>query len=205
MNNRLRKLSHWLMCLYIGMAPGILSCANQKSDAAQKPAAQQPFTKASAVLHGTEGNNVRGVVMFIRNENGVKVVAHLEGLAPGEHGFHIHEFGDCSAQDGASAGGHFNPEGKKHGSPDTKERHIGDLGNIIADEGGSARYERLDSLLSLNGPDSIIGRGVVVHADADDFTSQPSGAAGARVACGTIGVAKGISTGRRLSHHFSPW
>ena len=133
------------------------------------------------------------------------MIAHLEGLPEGEHGFHIHEFGDCSAPDGTSAGGHFNPENNEHGRPGVGTRHIGDLGNMTANESGSARYERLDSLLSLNGQNSIIGRSVVVHANADDFISQPSGAAGERIACGTIGVAKGSLAGRKLSHHFSMW
>jgi Cu-Zn family superoxide dismutase len=157
---------------------------------ATQPQEQVSFTKAVAVLHPTEGNEVRGIVWFTKEEGGVRVVAEIEGLTPGKHGFHLHAYGDCSSPDGKSAGGHFNPEGKNHGSPDDAERHVGDLGNLEADESGKARYDRVDSHLSLAGPNSIIGRGVIVHAQADDLTSQPTGAAGARMACGVIGIAK---------------
>jgi Cu-Zn family superoxide dismutase len=148
------------------------------------------ITKAVAVLHPTRGNNVGGTVTFTQMDGGVKVEADIMGLSPGKHGFHIHEYGDCSAGDGTSAGGHYNPTGQPHAGPDQEMRHVGDLGNVEADSNGNARYERLDSHLMLNGPDSIIGRGVIVHAGADDLKSQPSGAAGPRVACGVIGVAK---------------
>jgi len=148
------------------------------------------ITRAVAVLHPTQGNDVSGTVTFTQMDNGVKVEADIKGLSPGKHGFHIHEYGDCSAADGTSAGGHYNPTGQPHAGPDQQKRHMGDLGNVEADGSGNAGYDRLDSHLRLNGPDTIIGRGVIVHAGADDLTSQPSGAAGPRVACGVIGVAK---------------
>jgi len=148
------------------------------------------ITRAVAVLHPTQGNDVTGTVTFTQLDNGVKVEAQLKGLSPGKHGFHIHEYGDCSAADGTSAGGHYNPTGQPHAGPDQAKRHMGDLGNVEADGSGNASYDRLDSHLKLKGPDTIIGRGVIVHAGADDLTSQPSGAAGPRVACGVIGVAK---------------
>ena len=148
------------------------------------------ITRAVAVLHPTQGNDVTGTVTFTQMDNGVKVEAQLKGLSTGKHGFHIHEYGDCSAMDGTSAGGHYNPTGQPHAGPDQQKRHMGDLGNVEADGSGNASYDRLDSHLKLMGPDTIIGRGVIVHAGADDLTSQPSGAAGPRVACGVIGVAK---------------
>ncbi len=147
-------------------------------------------TKAVAVLHATEGNDVEGTVTFKAVEGGVKVIADVKGLTPGKHGFHVHQYGDCSKADGTSAGGHFNPEDHQHAGPMDDMRHVGDLGNLEADENGMARYERVDSVLALNGPHSIIGRGLIVHAGEDDLTSQPTGAAGARVACGVIGVAE---------------
>lgn len=146
--------------------------------------------KAIAVLSAASGSHVSGTVTFTKVEGGVKVVAELEGLTPGDHGFHIHEFGDCSAADGASAGGHFNPDNHVHGAPNVVDRHAGDLGNITADAAGKARYERVDSTISLSGANSIIGHGVIVHAKADDMMTQPTGNAGGRVACGSIGVAK---------------
>ena len=146
--------------------------------------------KAVCVLHPTEGNDVGGIITFIQTKDGVKIVADVEGLTPGKHGFHIHEYGDCSSKDGKSAGGHFNPTNKKHGSPDAEERHVGDLGNLIANDQGRAHYERIDKVISLNEPYSIIGRGIIVHVGEDDFVTQPTGDAGARVACGVIGIAK---------------
>ena len=122
---------------------------------------------------------------------GIRVIVDMEGLSPGDHGFHVHEYGDCSAPDGTSAGGHFNPDGQPHGAPTDTERHVGDLGNISADGMGMAHLEWTDTFLSFSGPHSIVGRGVIVHAGADDLTSQPTGNAGARVACGVIGIARG--------------
>jgi Cu-Zn family superoxide dismutase len=102
----------------------------------------------------------------------------------------VHELGDCTAPDGTSAGGHFNPEGMPHGAPADAQRHVGDLGNLTADDSGMAHYERTDDVIALSGDHSIVGRGIIVHAGADDLTSQPTGAAGARVACGVIGIAE---------------
>ena len=147
-------------------------------------------TKAVATLSPTKGTDVSGVVTFTKVDGGVKIVADVTGLTPGQHGFHIHEFGDCSAPDAASAGGHFNPTHMQHGGPDSEMRHAGDFGNLDADASGRAHYERVDKVISLDGPGSIIGHAVIVHANADDLKSQPSGNAGARVACGVIGVSK---------------
>jgi Cu-Zn family superoxide dismutase len=118
------------------------------------------------------------------------VVADLQGLTKGKHGFHIHEFGDCNSPDGTSAGGHFNPEGKTHGAPMDMSRHEGDMGNLEADDSGKAYLEYLDTVIKLKGPNSIIGRSIIVHKGEDDLKSQPAGNAGPRVACGVIGVAK---------------
>ncbi len=146
--------------------------------------------KAVCVLHPTEGNDVTATVTFTRTETGVRIVADASGLSEGKHGFHIHEYGDCTAPDGTSAGGHYNPTGEEHGGPDDTERHVGDLGNIVADADGNAGYERIDNVIELNGEHSIIGRAVIIHAGEDDLESQPTGAAGARLACGVIGIAK---------------
>lgn len=146
--------------------------------------------KAVCVLHPTEGNDVHGLVTFTRAGSDIKIVADLKGLAPGKHGFHIHQWGDCSAPDGTSAGGHFNPENTKHGGPSDAERHVGDLGNVDAGDDGTAHLEMTDSMISFSGKHSIIGRAIIVHAGEDDLTSQPTGAAGARVASGVIGIAE---------------
>jgi Cu-Zn family superoxide dismutase len=151
--------------------------------------AQEP-TKAIAVLHPASGSNVTGTVTFTKTADAVDVVADVSGLTPGKHGFHIHEFGDCSAADAASAGGHFNPTHKAHGAPDAAEHHTGDLGNLEADASGKAHLTWKDKGMTMSGENSIVGRGVIVHAKEDDLKSQPVGNAGGRLACGVIGVAK---------------
>lgn len=147
-------------------------------------------TSASAVaqLEPTEGNEVQGTVRFTEVPGGVRIVADVTGLEEGQHGFHVHENGDCSAPDAQSAGGHFAPQGSPHGAPTdpADQRHVGDLGNIEAGAMGSANYERIDNVISLSGPNSIVGKAVVVHANPDDLESQPSGDAGDRLACGVI-------------------
>jgi superoxide dismutase, Cu-Zn family len=148
------------------------------------------INKAVCVLYPASGSTVSGIVTFTRTDQGIKVVADISGLTPGKHGFHIHEYGDCSAPDAMSAGGHFNPAMQKHGGPMDMERHEGDMGNIIADDKGVAHLEITDKMMSFEGKNSIIGRGVIVHAKEDDLVSQPVGNAGARVACGTIAIAK---------------
>jgi Cu-Zn family superoxide dismutase len=171
-----------LLAAAVAMSCGCLF-AEGTTEAPPKPNLTQ---RANCVLHPTKGNKVEGIVSFTKVEGGVKIVAEVHNLTPGSHGFHIHEFGDCSAPDGMSAGGHFNPKGTKHGGPDSAERHAGDLGNLEADSDGVAHYERIDNVIQLDGPDTIVGRSVVVHSNADDFTSQPAGNAGSRVACGVI-------------------
>lgn len=144
--------------------------------------------QAQAILNPTQGNSATGVVTFETLDNGIKIIADVHGLTPGIHAIHIHEHGDCSAADGSSAGGHFNPTSNKHGSPDDLDRHVGDLGNLIADEKGIAHYERVDNVIELNGENTIIGRSIIVHASEDDFKTQPTGNAGGRVACGLITI-----------------
>src|SRR5947208_4214969 len=147
--------------------------------------------KAIAVLHPTGSSKVSGTVIFTEEADGVQVQAEITGLTPGNHGFHVHEFGDCSAGDASSAGAHFNPTNKPHAGSDATERHVGDMGNVEADASGKANLEYVDHHISLtNDQQSVIGRSVVVHAKADDLKSQPSGDSGARVACGVIGRAK---------------
>ncbi|HEY2615313.1 MAG TPA: superoxide dismutase family protein [Chthoniobacterales bacterium] len=150
----------------------------------------QETTKAIAVLHSASGSQVTGTITFTKSGDTVQVVADVAGLTPGKHGFHIHEFGDCSAADASSAGGHFNPTHKQHGAPDAPEHHVGDLGNVEADSGGKAHLELKDNSLQLTGENSIVGHAVILHTKDDDLKSQPVGNAGGRVACGVIGVAK---------------
>jgi Cu-Zn family superoxide dismutase len=161
----------------------------QHNEKGAKEAMHGP-TKAIAVLHPTAKSKVHGVITFTQKDGYVEVAGEVRELSPGMHGFHIHEFGDCSSADGSSAGGHFDPEGAPHGGPHDTKRHVGDLGNIKAGEDGVAKVMLKDKMLSLSGPHSIVGRSVIVHAKADDLKSQPSGDAGGRVACGVVGIAK---------------
>ena len=144
---------------------------------------------AVAVVQATAGNKTSGYVLFEKTAKGVKVSGKIKNLSPGKHGFHVHQYGDLREKDGTSAGGHFDPMDKPHGAPDDAMRHVGDLGNIEADENGVAEFSFVDTKLSFHGPASIIGRGLIIHAGEDDLTSQPTGAAGARVGMAVIGYA----------------
>ncbi|XP_058082034.1 superoxide dismutase [Cu-Zn] 1-like isoform X3 [Magnolia sinica] len=146
------------------------------------------MVKAVAVLGGKEG--VCGTVNFTQEGNGpTTVTGTLSGLQPGLHGFHVHALGDTT-NGCLSTGAHFNPVGKEHGAPEDENRHAGDLGNVTAGEDGTATFTIVDSQIPLTGPNSIIGRAVVVHADPDDLgkggheLSKSTGNAGGRVACG---------------------
>ncbi|HZO04170.1 MAG TPA: superoxide dismutase family protein [Burkholderiales bacterium] len=144
--------------------------------------------KATANLEPTKGSTVRGTVNFEQRGDKVRVSANISGLRPnGEFGFHIHEAGDCSSGDGMSAKGHFNPYGKPHGHPGSAERHAGDMPSLKSDAGGnaSASFE-LDTITVAPGPASIVGRGLIVHVQPDDYKTQPTGNAGARSACAVI-------------------
>lgn len=146
---------------------------------------------AVCVLRPVGESGVTGTIRFTPDGDQIRVAGEIRGLAPGEHGFHVHRFGDLrAAKDGSSAAGHFAPEGHDHGSPDESERHVGDLGNIRADESGVATVNKVDGRIALTGEHSILGRAIVVHADEDSFAGA-SGDAGARVAFGVIGRARG--------------
>ena len=150
----------------------------------------------AATLASAGESGVTGEVTFTQEPGGVRVVATVTGLTPGDHGFHVHSGMSCEAaptpeSDGkavpaGAAGGHFAGTDSTHAAPDAAMRHDGDLGNLTADASGAATYDRLDPRLSLSGDRSIAGRAVIVHADKDDLTSQPSGKAGARLACGLV-------------------
>jgi len=142
---------------------------------------------ALAVLEPTAGNSARGTVAFEQRGDKVFIDAKLFGLAPGGHGFHIHEKGDCSSSDGTSAGGHFNPTAKPHGNPSSAEHHAGDMPALVADPLGNSTLQAELAPMSVGGGAAdIVGKAVIVHKDVDDFTTQPAGNSGARVACGVI-------------------
>jgi len=144
--------------------------------------------RATAQLQPTKGNKTFGEATFEQVGNKVRVVVFVQGLKPGqEHGLHIHEAGDCSSGDGMSTKGHFNPFGKPHAHYGSAERHAGDLPPLKANKSGRANVQiDLDIITVTPGPASIIGRGLIVHAAPDDYKTQPTGNAGARIACGVI-------------------
>jgi Cu-Zn family superoxide dismutase len=144
--------------------------------------------RATANLRPTTGSKAAGTVDFYQVGDRVRVLAKVSGLTPGrEHGFHVHEAGDCSSADGMSTKGHFNPHGKPHGAPASADRHAGDMPALRADGSGNATLDTtLDVMTVTPGPASVVGRGLIVHADPDDYKTQPTGNAGARLACAVI-------------------
>lgn len=147
-----------------------------------------PGPKAQAQLQPTKGNNVTGTVTFEQRGAKTLITGEIRGLKPGaEHGFHVHEKGDCSSGDGMSAGGHFNPKGAAHGKYDAGAHHSGDMPNLKADASGVAKISWEDDELTVTeGPATVVGKSVIVHRDPDDYKTQPAGNSGPRVACGVI-------------------
>jgi Cu-Zn family superoxide dismutase len=183
--------------LCIGVAAPVLG-ADRSGGPHPEAGGSQLMLRAVADLQPAAGNPVSGTVTFIQHGDRVTVIADVRGLPPNSsHGFHIHEKGDCSAPDFTSAGGHFNPGGHPHAGPTVAARHAGDLGNLEAGTGGRA-YKRItvDNITLGDGPNSVINRGVIVHEKMDDLTTQPTGAAGGRIACGVIRIARDEGAGR---------
>jgi Cu-Zn family superoxide dismutase len=170
------------------------ACSSQpKPPAAATPQAAAASTASRTVavaqLQPTQGSKVSGSLQFTSQADGsVRVQGSVQGLAPNsEHGFHIHEKGDCSSPDGLSAGGHFNPTGQAHGRYDSAAHHTGDLPSLRSNAQGMASIDFVSRGLALDqGPNSVVGRGLIVHKDPDDYTTQPTGNSGARLACAVI-------------------
>jgi superoxide dismutase, Cu-Zn family len=148
--------------------------------------------RATATLEATKGNETSGAVTFVQRGDKVFVSADVRGLKPNqEHGFHVHEKGDCSSGDGMSTGGHFNPDGVTHGHTQPSDTgHAGDMPNLKADAGGIAKVAfEMSKMTVADGKFSIVGKGLIVHRDPDDYKSQPTGNAGPRLACSVIKAA----------------
>jgi Cu-Zn family superoxide dismutase len=175
---------------------GLAACSSTPVAPASAPAdshqaAAQAKTARNAVVHltGASGSLVSGTLQLAASARGVHISGAVGGLAPGSsHGFHVHETGDCSAADAASAGGHFNPAASAHGRAGSHRHHAGDIDNIVAGWDGVAHVDVQLAGVSLGdgGRDDIAGRALVVHAAPDDYRTQPSGNSGARVACGVV-------------------
>jgi Cu-Zn family superoxide dismutase len=163
-----------------------LDSPKMMDDAAVTKAVAKVGPSKSATTQPTN-NDVTGTVTFTLDGDQMKFVADIDGLAPNtKHGFHIHEKGDLSDKDLKSAGGHFNPTKEKHGGPTSEHHHAGDLGNLESDANGHAHLEGTVMHVTFSGDTSILNRSVIIHAKADDLTSQPAGDSGARIAGGVI-------------------
>ncbi len=145
---------------------------------------------AQATLEAAPGAKAAGTVTFTQDGDQVRIVAEVSGVEPGKHGLHVHENGSCTHDPAgkhfSSAGGHFNPTGAAHACPDAAAHHAGDFGNIVVGPDGTGKLEITTSMLSLSGPNSVVGKGIILHAGEDDCTSQPAGNAGARLGCGVV-------------------
>jgi superoxide dismutase, Cu-Zn family len=144
--------------------------------------------QAVAELKPTTGSSASGSVRFVQAGGAVKVSGEIRGLKPNaEHGFHVHEKGDCSSGDGMSTGGHFNPDAKPHGQHASGAHHVGDLPSLKANASGVATFSFESKSIAVGtGPSNVIGRGLIVHRDPDDYKTQPTGNAGPRLACAVI-------------------
>ena len=143
---------------------------------------------ASAALESRSASTATGHVSLVERDAAVRAHVELHGLALGsEHGFHIHDKGDCSAPDASSAGGHFNPGAAPHGRAGSAAHHAGDMPSVVADAQGDVKVDLVITGVTLApGPLSVVGRAIVLHAKRDDYTTQPAGDAGPRIACGVI-------------------
>lgn len=183
-----KKLITIAMPLLCGIA--ITSFAAQKATTDTSP--QSVGRQASASIKGLGASKVIGLVTFTENpKGGVEVTGELHGLKPSsQHGFHVHEKGDCSG-DGSAAGAHFNPMGHSHGGVESLESHVGDLGNVTSDANGDAKISVFKKSATLDqGSTAVVGKSVIIHEKADDMKSQPSGDAGSRIGCGVIQLNK---------------
>ncbi len=169
----------------------VISVSAMHHEGAAQSQPEATVNQAVAVMVSTEGNTAHGVVRFVQTDDGVHITADIAGLsANASHAIHIHEFGDLTAADGTSAGGHYNPEGHNHGLLDQEDRHAGDLGNLTTDAEGNAQLDlTVDNITIAGMHNPILGRGVIIHAKTDDG-GQPTGNAGPRISMGVIGVAK---------------
>lgn len=178
------RIAGILAILCMGLGAGCREARVDHSGVDQ--AARPEHLMARARLQSAAGQAVTGEVVFRETDQGVRVQVVAHGLTPGQHGFHVHEVGDCSAPDFQSAGAHFAPTDHAHGRPGPNS-HAGDLGNIEADANGTVETVIMAHEVELAaGQRSIVGKAIVIHAQPDDLTSQPSGNSGARVACGVI-------------------
>ena len=175
-----------IILLMIGISITLIGCERMSQQTGIIPTA--PEKQANATIASSNDSGITGEAVFTQNDDQVTVSIDIQGATPGLHAVHIHEYGDCSAPDGTSAGGHWNPTGVAHGKWGEGEFHLGDIGNINVGEDETGSISLTTDLWEIGtGTDvDVVGKSIIVHAGADDFISQPSGAAGARIGCGVI-------------------
>lgn len=174
--------------LLVACSPAKKEEATDETTTEEQPAATEEVT-ASAVLNSASGSSVTGTANFTQTgDMMVRMSLEVHGLTPGQHALHLHEKGDCSAPDATSAGGHWNPGGMDHGKRGGGQYHAGDVINLTADENGNVSWSDEISGWTIGGADNtnILNHAVIIHDGQDDFMTQPTGAAGGRVACGVI-------------------
>jgi len=178
----------WIPALGMsGLLVAGAALAGEEQTKKAAPATQtMPAGKASATIEGRSGSSLTGTAEFMVHGGQMMVTVSVKGATPGVHAVHIHEKGDCSAPDATSAGAHFNPGGHQHGSPDSKERHAGDFGNMTVAADGTGSLMVHTDMLTMEGPNSVVGRAIIIHEKEDDFVTQPTGNAGGRIGCGVI-------------------
>jgi len=167
----------------------LASCGGPTQEQAEPMTEPEGLNEVTAEIVPKSGSEVTGQAAFFKEGDLVTLSLSLQNLPPGVHAVHIHEFGDCSAEDGSSAGGHWNPGSSDHGKWNEPPFHYGDLGNVVADEYGNGALSMTTSVWTIGTGlmDDIVGKSIVVHAGEDDFVTQPTGGAGGRIACGVIG------------------
>ena len=197
MNSKMKLSSIRILALVL--VTGLLAsgCSKAEEDLEEMVSSDEPDRKATAVLQPLNDSGVTGTVTFAEEGEFVRVTATVNGLSKGKHGFHIHEGTSCE-----DWGGHFNPDSTQHGSPDEPERHVGDLGQLVAESDSTAHFERVDRAISLLGDQSIVRHAVIVHRGEDEYLPQPSGDSGTEVACGLIEME--WDTGERVPDPMMP-
>ncbi len=171
----------------------MVACSPAKKEAAEETQAEETQPKAQlkamATMNSASGSSVTGVATFTQvGDETVNMSLEVQGLTPGEHALHLHQNGDCSAPDASSAGGHWNPTGMDHGKRGEGQFHAGDVINLVADAEGKVSWSQDITGWTIGGNDTtnILNKGIIIHEKVDDFKTQPTGAAGGRVACGVI-------------------
>jgi superoxide dismutase, Cu-Zn family len=177
-------------CALAALLAGGAGCSGGNETAETGGTATTPKENllASALIEGKSGSTMRGAAYFTAEGDKISLTVQVTGVEPGEHAVHIHEHPDCSAGDAESAGGHWNPTMEDHGKWGVPPFHLGDIGNITVSTDGTGRLSLSTDLWSAGTgePNDVVGHAIMVHADPDDFVSQPSGNAGARIGCGPI-------------------